>query len=367
MAAINILRLRGAILVVGAIITALTLTACNGTSKSSEGVNRPAAAPGNQGGQDAGSGPKAPATGAPINPASLQRSIIYQGTITVRVNDINTAAAAASSMAVGAGGYVGGDNRVVDATRSTATLTLRVPAAKFEGAVDAISHLGKELNREMSTQDVTAAVIDVDSRVKTQQASVDRIRALLAQANSISEIVSLESELTSREADLESLQAQQRNLSDLTSLSTITATLLGPEAGPVAAKPDHGGFVGGLKSGWHTFLASLRVLLLILGAILPFALIIGVPVLIAIAVLRRAGRRGAAGGGTQSPALSTAGGAAGPGGRLGAGGSAARPGGGAPPEGPGTGAAATGDTPARSPESSEDSSATAVEKPESSG
>jgi Domain of unknown function (DUF4349) len=179
----------------------------------------------------------------------------------------------------------------VDSNRSSATLVLRVPAGRFDATVDAVSHLGKEINREVSTEDVTAQVIDVASRVKTQQASVDRIRALLAQANSISDIVSLEGELTRREADLESLQAQQRNLSDLTALSTITATLLGPQAAPVKTEPKQTGFVGGLKAGWHTFQASLRVLLTIIGALLPFLMAIGIPVLIVIWLVRRNAQR----------------------------------------------------------------------------
>ena len=177
---------------------------------------------------------------------------------------------------------------MIDAKRSTAVLTLRVPASKFTATMDALSHLGTELQRQVSTEDVTAAIIDVASRVKTQQASVDRIRTLLAQAKSVSEIVSIESELTRREADLESLQAQQRSLSDLSSLSTITVTFVGPEAATTAVKKDkNSGFVSGLKSGWHTFVSSVSVLLTILGALLPFLVVVGVPLLVWWTMRRR--------------------------------------------------------------------------------
>ena len=86
--------------------------------------------------------------------------------------------------------------------------------------------------------------------------------------------MSIESELTQREADLESLEAQQAKLGDLTTLSTITATLLGPQAQlAVVKKTEHkSGFVAGLSRGWHTFLASMAWLLTVLGAILPFAI-----------------------------------------------------------------------------------------------
>jgi hypothetical protein len=238
----------------------------------------------------AGAGGAAPAK-APNKPAQLpaiQRSVVYTGSITVRVDDVNRAAAELVSLATGAGGFVGGDQRQIDAGRSTATLTLRIPADKFTGALDQIGHIsgGKEQSRQVSTQDVTANVVDLDARIAAQQASVDRVRALLAKAQTIAEITSVEGELSRREADLESLKGQQRSLQDLTALSTITVTLLGPDAA-APAKPKQGGFLGGLKSGWHAFTTSIGVVLTVLGAILPFVLIIGVPLALVYYWLRR--------------------------------------------------------------------------------
>jgi uncharacterized protein DUF4349 len=289
-------RKRVAIIAVATL--ALALAGCGDSSKSSSTSSRsdsggaPAAGPaipapadpgggagsnGNQAEQD-----KAAGTPGPVDPAALQRSIIYTGTLSVRVENVDTAAAQAQGVVIGAGGYVGGDNRVIDSKRSSAVLILRVPAQKFDSTVDAVSHLGTEIQRQVSTEDVTSQIIDVASRVKTQQASVDRIRTLLAQANSVSEIVSIESELTRREADLESLQAQQRSLADLSSLSTITVTFLGPEAvtKAVPKKKDKAGFISGLTSGWNTFTASVSVLLNIVGALLPFLVVIGIPLLV---------------------------------------------------------------------------------------
>jgi hypothetical protein len=225
----------------------------------------------------------------PVLPAISQRSIIHTGDITVRVPDVNQKATEAEALAAGAGGYVGGDDRQIDAGQSTATLTLRVPADRFDATLNAIALLGKEQSRNVSTQDVTSQVIDIAARLRTQQASVARIQALLAKANTIGEIVSIESELTQREADLESLEAQQAKLGDLTTLSTITATLLGPQAHlAVVKKTEHkSGFVAGLSRGWHTFLASMAWLLTVLGAILPFAIGIALLTWLARFLIRR--------------------------------------------------------------------------------
>lgn len=227
--------------------------------------------------------------GKPNLPAATgQRSVIYTGSITVRVDNVNAKAAQLTSLTVVAGGLIGGDERRMNDGKSTATLTLRIPAAKFTETLDEIGKLGTEQNRKVSTQDVTAAVIDVAARIQSQQASVDRVRALLARAQSLSDITSVESELARREADLEALQAQQRNLADLTALSTIAVTLLGPDATePPKPKPAETGFLAGLKNGWQAFAASVNVVLTVLGAILPFAVLIGGPAWLVWFWLRR--------------------------------------------------------------------------------
>ncbi len=292
------MKTRTALLIVSGLLLTGGLTACSAESSKSPTSSNGAApgpaalAPG--AGPDAAGGGKvaAPQPAATLAPADVQRSIIYNGTMTVRVKDVNVAAAAADGIATGTGGYVSGDNRQIDSAYSTATVTLRVPATAFDATVNALHGLGTEVSRQVSTQDVTSQVIDVQSRLKTQQASVDRIRALMANTTSIGQIVSLESELTTREADLESMEAQLHTLTDLTSLSTITVNLLGPEANvTVAPAPRKHGFVAGLKAGWHGFVASLGVVLTVLGAILPFVIAIGLPVWLVLLLVRRQRRR----------------------------------------------------------------------------
>ena len=85
--------------------------------------------------------------------------------------------------------------------------------------------------------------------------------------------------------------AQKRKLDDLTTLSTITVVLLGPQAAAEKPARPETGFLAGLKGGWRAFVASMVVLLTILGALLPWFLAIGVPVFAALWFIRRARRR----------------------------------------------------------------------------
>jgi hypothetical protein len=219
-----------------------------------------------------------------------QRSIIYTGSITVRVEDVNIAAARASGLATAAGGFVGGDKRsgAPGSGPADATLELRVPAPKFAAVVDQLAGLGVEEQRGINTEDVTEQTVDLDARIATQQARVDSGRRLLAQAKSLNDLVMLEREVATREADLASLQGKKRRLADLTALSTITVVLVDP--GAVAQPPkedDPAGFLTGLENGWKGLLASLTVLLTVLGWLLPWLLAIGLPVWGVLWLLRR--------------------------------------------------------------------------------
>ncbi|WP_433792184.1 DUF4349 domain-containing protein [Actinoplanes sp. CA-252034] len=220
-----------------------------------------------------------------------QRSIIYTGSITVRVKNVNDEAAKVTGIAAGAGGFIGGDERHTGDGSSTATITLRIPADKFSAVVDQIAGIGVEENRGINTQDVTEEVVDLDARIEVQKARVESGKRLLAEAKSLDDLVMLEREVASRESDLASLEAKKRRLSDLTSLSTITVILLGPNATVTDDGDDPAGFLGGLTNGWNALVASLGVLLTVLGALLPWIIALGLPAWAILHLLRRHRRR----------------------------------------------------------------------------
>jgi hypothetical protein len=166
---------------------------------------------------------------------------------------------------------------------------LRVPSTGLDRLVDDLAALGTVLARSAHTEDATAQVVDLDSRVATQRASVTRVRALLAQAASVGDVVAVESELARREADLESLERRLAALRDRVALSTLTVELRGAPAPPPAAAPP--GFGAGLGAGW----AGLRVLGTALataaGFLLPFLPLLAVAAGVVWAVVRRRRRR----------------------------------------------------------------------------
>ncbi|MFC8615249.1 DUF4349 domain-containing protein [Micromonospora purpureochromogenes] len=269
-------------------LAALLLAGCGAADRSTSAGDSAAEAP--AGGAPAGEGqPGKAGAGAPDLRVD-QRSIIYTGTMRVQVDDVEGAARRAVAAVVAAGGFVGGDNRRSVAADAEAELELRVPAAKFTALIDELATYGKQQRREVKTQDVTEETVDLDARITTQRARVDSARKLLSRATSIPELVSLEDEVSRREADLASLEAKKRRLSDLTALSTITVTFVGKDAS-TAEEETETGFMVGLRGGWKVFVASMTILLTVLGAVLPWLLAFGVPLVVFLAVLRRR-RRG---------------------------------------------------------------------------
>lgn len=190
------------------------------------------------------------------------------------VPDAFDAIARARAIAITAGGFTGQE----ESRDNKASITLRVPADRFDSALDQLAKLGKVTVQHKQADDVTEQVVDLDARLATQRASVDRMRALLARAASVTEIAQIESELTRREADLESLQGRRNTLGGKVALSTVTVmvTKEGPPA-PVVEEAGTG-FLDGLDGGWGAFGAFLNAIATAFGALLPFLVALGIPV-----------------------------------------------------------------------------------------
>lgn len=224
------------------------------------------------------------ATSGPV----VGRSLIYRGELSVRVDDVAASADRLTSLITTAGGHIGAEKRVNDGTESQAWITVRVPAKQFHGVVEQIAKLGTEVNRSSNTEDVTEAVVDLDTRIAAQKASVESVRRMFAQAKQLSEVVLLERELNQRQAELASLERKKASLDDLVALSTITVTLVGPHTPlPEPEEEPLPGFLGGLAAGWDAFVGTVQVALAVLGFLLPFLVALAIPAALVIALRRR--------------------------------------------------------------------------------
>jgi Domain of unknown function (DUF4349) len=284
-------RFGAAGLAIGGVMLAggMLLAGCSGSSASSaasaSGVGAPAAAalapsagaPGSRDANGATGQSASAGTTAQLAPAN---DIIYTAQLTVRAANVSSAAARATQITEGVGGYVSNETTSADPdhpSQATATVQLKIPVASYPATLGQLAAgLGTQLSLQQQAQDVTEQVADVNSQVTSDLAAIVQLRALLSHAGSVSDLLSVQNQINNEESALEAMQAQQRALSHETSYATVTLTILGPKAKPVVvvhrpkAPPS---LAGGFGAGWHALRVTLSWTLAFLGAIAPFAAI----------------------------------------------------------------------------------------------
>jgi hypothetical protein len=227
-------------------------------------------------------------------PELTPEHLIITADLTVLTKDVKGQYAGAVALTEAAGGYVSDEATDRDGReRERSTITLRVPQDRYEELLSDLSALGELTEREVSTEDVTRDVVDVESRIATQRESIERVRSLMDEAESIDDIVTLENELSTRQADLEALESQQESLRGQTAMATITLELREPDAEDREDEEEEDdtsapSIGGALSGGWGAFLTTLGWTAAVIVAVLPFAVTL---LLLALAgwALRRRG------------------------------------------------------------------------------
>ncbi|MCH8988453.1 MAG: DUF4349 domain-containing protein [Chloroflexi bacterium] len=158
-----------------------------------------------------------------------QRQVISQGSMSVEVPDVPTAAARVRAIAEGAGGFVEQLSSFGVGESQESTLTVRVPQAEFFSVFEQIKALGEVQNENAGSEDVTERFIDLEARLKGAQREELSLLSLLDRAEKISEILIIEQELTRVRTELERLQGQLNFLERRVDLASITVFLTPPQ------------------------------------------------------------------------------------------------------------------------------------------
>ncbi|WP_210507060.1 DUF4349 domain-containing protein [Naasia sp. SYSU D00057] len=175
-----------------------------------------------------------------------------------------------------------------DRQKASAQLVARIPADRLDATLADLEELGTVQSLSTSSNDVTQQTTDLDARIASLQASVDRLRQLLTSAASTADLVAIETALSEREAELESLTAQRTYLADQVDYATITIAISTPAALPTPTPTD---FPGAVAAGFAALVAALGWTLVAVGAALPWIVFLGLVGLIVFALLRLRRRR----------------------------------------------------------------------------
>jgi hypothetical protein len=228
-------------------------------------------------------------------PPLENRAVVRTGGLVLADDDVLVTRLEVVNAIVALGGYVADERSSAadDGGLRLSDLTVKVPSDDFDAAMQRIAATGTVLARTQSARDVTEQVVDVGTRVRSAQASLRRIRLLLGRAESLGDVIRLEQVLSSRQADLESLLAQQESLSARTDLATLQVTIQLPEAAQEPDETEATGFFTGLARGWDALASGYVTLATALGTALPTLVVLGLLALLGRWAARRFRRSGA--------------------------------------------------------------------------
>lgn len=229
-------------------------TASSGSSVPTEVAPVPAGKAGTTGNAAPALGRSAPAVGtaprvvgAPSanGPADSAR-IVKTGQVELVVgrSDVSRTVAAVQAVVLAARGYVSDSTTSESGSAPTATTTFRVPVGSFEGVLAQVRAVrgATVTSTRTSGQDVTGAYADTRAQIQSLAAARSRFLAILAQARTIAETLSVQQRVDDVQGQIDQLQAQRRVLADSSDLSTLTVD--------ITAKGATERRTGGLAEAW---------------------------------------------------------------------------------------------------------------------
>jgi hypothetical protein len=237
----------------------------------------------------------------------MSRAVIRKGNVELRADDVGKAQFDVERVVRRYFGEVTEEQTTTDDAGKPAytQMVLRIPTERFSDAMDDLkaTESAELVAADSSENDVTSKMIDTRTRLVAQKRSIARITVLFSRAQSIRDIMAIEAELSRRQADLDSLERQLAFLRGQTSMSTISVSIDQTPATKAAPKKeeDHAGFLAGLSAGWHGLTATAVALATVLGALLPWLVVLVVLGPPALLVGRSVRRRISAGRSARTP------------------------------------------------------------------
>ncbi|MET0975985.1 MAG: DUF4349 domain-containing protein [Leifsonia sp.] len=217
------------------------------------------------------------------------RSVITTGFMAVTAEDPVVAAGETAAITASAGGRIDSRNEQpgTGTQAASAALVIRVPSARFEAVVADLGKLGDVTSFSTDATDVTQQKQDLDARIRALETSTARLTALMGSATTTADLIEIENALSTRQAELDSLTTQRDAIADQVEYSTLSVQFTAP--GVVApGRPTT--FWDGLVAGWTALVGFLAGTLVVIGALLPWLLLLGVLALIVVVIVRVARR-----------------------------------------------------------------------------
>lgn len=226
-----------------------------------------------------------------------EQKIIKTVDVTAETEDMDTLLASIAEKVAELGGYmerqeVYNGSAYSSRRNRNADMTIRIPVEKLNGFMDQVAGLSNVVNKTESIDDVTLTYVATESRVKALETEEERLLELLAKAESMSDLLEIESRLTEVRYELESYTTQLLVLQNKVSYSTVNLYVsevveYTPVAEETVWQRISGGFMDSLEGVWN----GVVEIFVFLAANLPYLVVIGAVGTVVVLLLLRSGKK----------------------------------------------------------------------------
>ncbi len=229
-------------------------------------------------------------------PAVFERKIIRNANLTLETNAPEEAQQKITAIAESKGGFViessQSSSDAQATTRDTVTMTIRIPAAKFNETLDEIRKTSSRVIVEtVKGQDVTEEFIDIEARLKTKKALEEQFLGIMKQSKSVEDALNVQRELADVRGEIEQIEGRKRFLENQSSLSTVKIEL----QSPTAFSANSAGFFYQLgqafSTGFSGALSFILVFVTALIALVPVLLFVVLPIYLLMRYLLKRNRK----------------------------------------------------------------------------
>lgn len=190
-------------------------------------------------------------------PPATEAKLIYQGSIEMETMEFDQAMENLKALVERCGGYVESSSlHNYDGSYRSADYTVRIPTDHYREFYNGAGELCHVLWKNESTENVTYAYYDTVGRLETQKTKLARLQELLKQAETMEDIITIESAISETEYQIEALSGEIRHYDDLVEYSTVNLNIreVYKLANTKEFSDSYGGrLCGAFVTGWKGF------------------------------------------------------------------------------------------------------------------
>jgi hypothetical protein len=205
-----------------------------------------------------------------------KRLVVKSGKMSLEVDKFDEAEVKITEITNKYGGNISNSSSSMSSGgKKQGTITVRIPADKFDGFVSEVSLIGKVMSQNINASDVTEEYIDLEARLKTQKELEQRLYDLLkTKTSGLSDILEIENKLADVRSKIESTEGRMKFLMSQANFSTLAISVYEPN---LLETTSGGGFFSeiwdAIVSGLKGLTNVIKFLIIAFIALLPFLII----------------------------------------------------------------------------------------------